>query len=245
MPFQVSAPSGPAPFRLDAARRIAGEGWILRVFGLPAYRIPKDIHLVPAVESLLCHWFARMQTSQLVLHTGMVVWNGRGLLIPGDRGSGKSTLTLALARAGAQYFGDDLITFDPAREIFRAFPKAVTLKHGSFACFEEVATHEDPIRGPIRYFLPESAGLHELPISGLRAIVFPEYSRAGGEPRPLSAGWTALALVQQLLGGLEWNDQALALVARLGNVPGHALPYRDLGAAVEFIRGLVEAGDAR
>lgn len=228
--------------RLDARPRDGAPGWTLYAFDQPMYSVAGENQLVPATESLVTHLFARMQRSLFVLHAGMVAWDGRAVLLPGERGSGKSTLTLWLSRNGARYFGDDLLLVDFHNDEILAFPKAVTLKQGSFGCFEEVPTHQDPMRGPVRYFLPDSAGLHRLPLSSLKWIVFPQYVSAGaGPPRELNQGWTALALVQQLFGGFEWDDAALPLIARLANVPATVLPYTDLDAAEAFLRSKLGA----
>lgn len=46
-------------------------------------------------------------------HAGAVAWDGRGILVAGGSGSGKSTVTAALWQAGAHLAGDDLCVLDP------------------------------------------------------------------------------------------------------------------------------------
>ncbi len=46
----------------------------------------------------------------LVVQASAVAIDGRGLLIEGDPGSGKSSLALALIEGGAQLIGDDAVT---------------------------------------------------------------------------------------------------------------------------------------
>lgn len=197
--------------------------------------------LVPAVESLVSHLFARAQHRGCVFHMAMVEWKGIGLIIPGERGSGKSTLALKLAQIGAQYYGDDLILVDPAERLVHAFPKAVTLKAGAFHLFEESPTYNDPLRGPIRYVLPRTAGQHRMPLESAKIILFPDYCRAG-EPllQPLDPGWTALALVQQLFGGVEGRREALTLIAELAHRPAYVVACGDLESAGRAILARVE-----
>ena len=237
--FRIEPDTAPeaSTLPLDVCPGTEGAGWTFTAFEQPIYSIRHERQIIPATESLVTHLFTRLQRSLFVLHTGLVEWNGHGILIPGERGSGKSTLTLWLARRGARYFGDDLMLFDFQRDRVLAFPKATTLKQGSFSCYEEAPTHEDPMRGPVRYFLPESAGLHEMPISDLKLIVFPQYTAFGAKPsHELSEGWSALALVQQLFGGFDWDDRGLSLIARLSKIPARLLPYADLQQAEQDIR---------
>lgn len=211
----------------------------LCAFDTPLHRITDDAEIVPAVESLVTHLFARTQRQMQVVHMGMVVWGGRGILLPGDRGSGKSTLSLWLALQGATYYGDDLIGYDPQQDALYGLPKAVTLKQGSFDLFDPVPTHQDPLRGPVRYILPDISETGPFPLDDIDCIVFPEYKPYPGTPQRLQPGWTALALVQQLLGGVEWNDEAMHLVARLTDFPAYSLPFRSLDEATAWIRNTV------
>lgn len=50
---------------------------------------------------------------RLVLHAGGVAVEGRAVLFLGESGRGKSTLSAALVRSGADLVGDDAIAFDP------------------------------------------------------------------------------------------------------------------------------------
>jgi hypothetical protein len=47
------------------------------------------------------------------VHSGAVAFNGRGILIPGESFSGKSTLVTALVLAGAEYYSDEYAVITP------------------------------------------------------------------------------------------------------------------------------------
>ena len=51
----------------------------------------------------------------LTLHASAVVWHGRGVLLRGASGSGKSALALRLLQAGARLVADDLVTVSAER----------------------------------------------------------------------------------------------------------------------------------
>jgi len=50
--------------------------------------------------------------AHVFVHAAAVVWHGRVISLPGRTHSGKSTLTAALIRAGAQYFSDEYTVLD-------------------------------------------------------------------------------------------------------------------------------------
>ncbi len=56
---------------------------------------------------------ARRVQGYVFLHAGVVAWGGRAILLPGRSHAGKSTLTAALVRAGADYYSDDCAALGP------------------------------------------------------------------------------------------------------------------------------------
>jgi hypothetical protein len=58
----------------------------------------------------------------LVMQASAVAIDGRGLLIEGDPGSGKSSLALALIDGGAQLIGDDAVTLQAESDRLMAGP---------------------------------------------------------------------------------------------------------------------------
>lgn len=49
---------------------------------------------------------------RMFIHAGVVGWKGRAIVVPGEAGSGKSTLIRALVRAGATYYSDEFAVLD-------------------------------------------------------------------------------------------------------------------------------------
>ena len=122
------------------------------------------------------------------LHAGIVCHEGRAILLPGLSHAGKSTLTAALVRAGAQYVSDDIAVIDRAgRACFLS--RAINLR-------EDVARALD---------LPSSAHMEHLREGTVlvNAIMLLNYRKneAVLDMRPLSKGETILRLIANSMNG--------------------------------------------
>lgn len=76
----------------------------------------------------------------LLIHAGAAAGSGgAGVLLPGASGSGKTTLVAGLVRDGFSYLSDEAGVIDPATGRLFPYPRAITLKTGSFTHFPELA----------------------------------------------------------------------------------------------------------
>jgi hypothetical protein len=220
----------------------------LRLFanGLPIVSLADELELAPALEGTLIGCAVRKRSDSAALHAATVELGGHGVLLAGSKGSGKSTLALSLVNEGARYFGDEIAFVRYEDATLDAFPKAVTLKEGSFSLFPEVTTYNDPVRGRIRYHRPLSAVQ-----AGHRAridlIVFPCWSpeQENASIDEVPAAEVALELIRASFGGLERDRRMLSLVRRLAQVPAYRIEYGDALAASEAIQTLLAASRAR
>lgn len=79
-----------------------------------------------------CNWMIGQRMNDLLLlHAGVVERDGLALVLPAVPGSGKSTLTAALAHRGWRLLSDEFGAFDPQSLQFRAMLKPVALKNQS------------------------------------------------------------------------------------------------------------------
>ena len=67
---------------------------------------------VCVVESWAQLTVATLAKELVFVHAGVVGWRNRAIVMPGRSLSGKSTLVLALAEAGADYYSDEYAIFD-------------------------------------------------------------------------------------------------------------------------------------
>lgn len=212
----------------------------LLVGGVPIGHVPRG-SLAPMVEAAVIGHAVRGRRDCAAFHAGAVELGGRAVLLIGDKGSGKSTLSLFLGYQGGNYLGDEvaLIRYEDARLV--PFPKAATIKAPSFELFEEQEAHPDPIRGPVRYYLPWNEETIIPESVEIAMVVAPRFdARAHGViVEQLSPEDVALSLVRQCFGGLERDRRTLELVRQLSELPARSVVYSKASCAAEAIRSEV------
>lgn len=62
----------------------------------------------------------------IAIHASAVAWAGRGILVLGGAGSGKSTLVAQLLAEGAYLVADDLVRLDSRDGVLHAIPNGAT-----------------------------------------------------------------------------------------------------------------------
>lgn len=175
--------------------------------GAPRFRLAEDgTRLGDGITTAqLTAFLARRMDYQLgafardcaFLHAGVVLHEGRAILLPGPSRAGKSTLTAALVRAGATYVSDDVAVLD---------------REGRVSLLSRPLTLRTDMAGTAA--LPGTTGtavLHEgtVPVGAVLALVF----RDGASPldvRPLSAGEAVLHLVAHAMNGRHQPEAVLA-----------------------------------
>lgn len=70
-------------------------------------------------------------TDHILFRAGGVERDGEVILIAGDEGAGKSTLTAALTRRGFRYLTDEIAAVDPTSLEVTPYPRAILLDHDS------------------------------------------------------------------------------------------------------------------
>ncbi|RMF74450.1 MAG: hypothetical protein D6738_06280 [Acidobacteria bacterium] len=82
-------------------------------------------------------------TRHLVLHAAALERDGRALLVAGPSHSGKTTLALALVRAGFRLLSDDFTPIERRRGVVVPFLKALGIRHGPGRRLAALAPHAD------------------------------------------------------------------------------------------------------
>lgn len=186
------------------------------------------------------------------LHAAGLAANGRALLLPGTSGTGKSTLSVALARAGLGFLGDDTLFLATREEGLRvlAFPDEIDLTEQSVAFFPEVVPWLTATGGwRKRQLRPErlSGSQSDAEIVWRAApgvLVFPQISgRRKSRLEPIDAGEALLELVPNVLltepSSSQAHLDALAALARSSRCYRLATGT-DLDGAVRLLLDLLE-----
>ena len=91
-------------------------------------------------EAILCAITSRIR-SHILFHGAALVHEGRAIVLSGDTGHGKTTLTLRLMRRGFKFLSDEMAAFSRKNGLVHPFPRALRIRPNSLklAGFIEVS----------------------------------------------------------------------------------------------------------
>jgi hypothetical protein len=134
--------------------------------------------LMPRLQALFRRIAVERHRYFIEIHAGVLRIGGRGLLLSGAAGQGKTTLTAALAANGATYFSDEVALLEERTLDVAPMPFAMTIKAGSVE--------------PLRSYYPQLASLPEHLRDDhrmARALPPPAAARAGVDAVPCEVQW--------------------------------------------------------
>ena len=216
-----------------AAQPVAEEFAVFKMGHALSGRISLDAArfvLIREMAEIVCG----SQDVAAVFHAGCVEKDGDALMICGDSGQGKSTLTFGMVAAGCTYLGDDHIPLFRDGRCAMSFPTAAGVKPGSWdlpEIRELQAKHGLTLLSPrqgVRYIPLHHA---KAPVAGtkrpVRALIFPHFHpEAQFEMTRLSP---EQALFLALQAGSRLSNSHKSDLAPLCNffndVPAFALRY--------------------
>ena len=171
-PFEARAPEEPGALRLafrgEAEPVLICRGEEVRFQAVPGWR--------KAVAFLLFHRLVGLRADALFFHAASVGVEGRGALLVGPKGAGKSTLALALAALGHDFLGDETACYLPAGGTIIPLRRPVAVKPGprARAVDEALARVRPPADADGIVRVPVDALLDVAPARALplRAVLF-------------------------------------------------------------------------
>ena len=210
--------------------------------GKPAFNQFAADSPMPLFEWGCNSWIGQRANHLLLLHAGALERDGRALLLPALPGSGKSTLTAALAHRGWRLLSDEFGALDLQTRTFRAMLKPVALKNASIDVirrFEPAAvfgpSFPNTHKGTVAHMAAPPGSVdrrHEAAVPG--AFLFPKWQ--AGSPTvvtPMAAHDVFSAMAYNAFNygvlGAESFDVAVDLARRCS---GWRLVYSDLDDAV-------------
>jgi len=219
----------------------------------PFEPFPADTHL-PLMEWGLNWAIANRFNRHLLLHAGVVERNGLAVLLPALPGSGKSTLTAALANRGFRLLSDEFGVVRLPDAALLPLVRPTALKNESIAVMRGFAP--DAVLGPefpktrkgtVAHLAPGAESVAKRAVPARAALIlFPNFTRGAGialEPIPKSRAFLKLSTNSfnyELLGP-EAFDAVTKLVAACAC---YRLRFGDLEEAVGKIGALLAAAPA-
>jgi hypothetical protein len=187
--------------------------------------------------------FIGARHGRLLLHSGAVATpDGRVVVVHGESGAGKTTLTTALVAEGLAYLTDETVCLDPDTLTIEPFPKPLTVKPGS----QQVLAHLRPGKGRVDpnsgnwQLEPSALGGPPIPAVELRPalVVFPDFrdGHDGVDAEPVSRARAAFVLGEQSSALWAVEPRPLAAVVRLvSQAPAYRVTYGDAHNAAPVI----------
>ncbi len=175
------------------------------------------------------------------LHAGVVAMNGRALVLCGQSGAGKTSLTIGLALRGAAIYSDEVALFDTNSGRVLAFPRDLIVRQATVALFPQIGELELPpwkIFSDQRHVSPQGwCGAAGSPIL-CASFVYPQLDIGGGEPRlrRLGPAEAARRILEQSFNVTQWGRGAIDFVATLAEqYPAWELVFADAGRAADYV----------
>lgn len=218
--------------------------------GVEGFKVQRRFEVLPHLEWLI-NWQIIHHRSDLVqLHAGCLTHAGRSLILAGDPGSGKSTLTAGLMASGWSYLCDEFALVQPDTLEVHPFPRALCMKEPSFPVIDKLGLplcrrtpYHKPTKGRVAFLNPLDVRPDVVgKPSPVGWVIFPKYV-AGAAPHavPMSRAEAAYELARQCFNFRAVGARTMTVLA---NVVRSAACFRltsgEIHATCDLVNELVE-----
>ena len=153
-------------------------------------------------------WAADRSTEHVAVHAAVLAHDDRVIVLPGRSGIGKSTLALALIRAGAIYYSDEFAVFNQRGEVL-PYPRPLALKQNRGGNHVRVL-HVQPCR------LGAVVGRRPLSVKVIANLPFdPGLEAVDAQPQSPALG--ALHLIENSVAARSQPRAVLDVAARVAS----------------------------
>lgn len=203
-------------------------------------------HGAAAITGAVVQWAVDRATGHYTLHAATVARGGRGILFPAKSYSGKSTLSVGLARRGFTLLSDEVgaIELDTGRLV--GFPRAISLRCDVLPALGLADSVGISIEAGSRFVRGPELGVERRASVFPALIVSPRFepgtSTRLGRMRP---GLAAMALMEASCCQSRLKVAGLDFVLDLAKtLPCYRLQYSNVDAAVDEIEAIFDTGEA-
>lgn len=119
-----------------------------------------ELYLNGSVYGAILH-----QRNILPIHGSSVVWKGKGIMLCGESGAGKSSLTAAFCKKGAEFLTDDVtpVVFEEGKPFILPLSDRIKLWEDALIQLEHDKSKLTPVSTTdAKYYLPMERGDHKL-----------------------------------------------------------------------------------
>jgi hypothetical protein len=224
--------------------------------GRTLYRIDRDYNLCPMLMDQIRMSCYENVRDYLLFHSGAVVKNGRAILLPAPKQSGKTTLTLGLMNYGYRHLTDEVSAIQHETLEVVPYQRPIYMWNWSRPLGKEVSKSfrsyryraDEVARGAVgrwQYIVPQDGAV--MPRDSrwkVDWIIFPRYTLKGKTVlKPLSTAQAVVSLMQNGWNQELFPDGGLRVCAKLARrARCYTLEMGDLDRACELIEDLQGQG---
>jgi HprK-related kinase A len=229
----------------------------LRRFVRPAvaiggdYMIPEAVPLPLSMGLLAAEMGMNLQIAlgerhYLLLHAATVERDGKALILTGESGSGKSTMSAVLMSRGWRLLGDEFALVDTETGMVQPFPRPISLKNSGVEAVQALVPEarfgpmlRDTPKGDLRHLTPDAASLAAMDVPAKPALLlFPAFGLAEAI-RPVGKGEVFVRLTQASTNYTALGERSFtALTQLVNNIPAHAIDYPDTKCGIKLVERL-------
>ena len=208
---------------------------------------PYDAECADILMGDSTHELADRSSGGLLLHAASLVWQGRGLLLPGRIASGKTTLSAWLTTRGFDFLSDELNFVPTASASLQALTRPLNVKSSARSVLRpyfDFDRHAAQLLSTPRGDLIPGELLR--PAQPLRAaelsvIILPRYTpEAELQLQALSPAQAVFALIDTVINARNLPDHGMPELARLArSIPVHQLVYNSFAQIADRLEGLM------
>jgi HprK-related kinase A len=218
-------------------------------FTLPeAAPLPLSLGLI-AAEMAMNLQMALGERHFLLLHAATVAKGDRAIILTGESGSGKSTMSAVLMSEGWRFMGDEFALLDPETGMLHPFPRPVSLKNKAMDVLSERMKPDrfgplmrDTPKGDLRHLIPDPASIAAMnEVARPIAVIFPRFGEAKAT-RPVGQGEVFVRLTQASTNYTALAERGFTALSRLvSTVPATAIDYPDTKTGIALVNQIWNA----